>query len=997
MVGADAVVVARRHNPAAPVVALVDDRSPTESVLAQLAGADVVLSVDRPDRGEPGLELAIRAAAVISARRNELGATSRQASHDTAEALNVIGLVAEAAEQGRVDADAGFAQIRDLVGTAGDEAWRAGRTHRGSGLVVACIELNRLFDGAELPGDINVEIGQPETLVFVDPDWFRDALGEVVATTRHNGAVNVEVRVTAVAGENLVEVRVRGVDGSGMGVELGSVDRPFPAPPGSSPSQTRRLGMRLASIAERAGELGGRLEVIDPGFDSSPPDVALFLPSVEPQVFAPKVESPELDPAAAQANILEGVVRHAPLAESLEGIVAAIENQLPGTVCSVLLLQDQCLRHGAGAQLPQAYRDAIDGVEIGLGQGSCGTAAHTGRPVIASDVNTDRNWTDFRAIASQHGLRSCWSTPIVAAADGETLGTFAVYTYTVWSPDEAAISLVNRYTYLAAVAIEHHRLFGALAESEARFRSAFEGAAAGIALTTLDGVVLKSNPALEALLGPNAGQLDRSSFLDLIDPQFRDLVLESWELLSNGERSRDVDPVEVPLAHPSGGARTWLSLHTSIVPGDSGQRPYLYVEMRDVTRVRQQLADTRAREAAEAANRAKTDVLALASHELRTPLNAILGFAQVMQLVEMDQEQRTGSVDQIVRAGRHLRDLIDQLLDLSRIESGQLTATNRPVDAGQLIDEALELVRPLAVARGIELLNAASDDRTQNVLADPRCMRQVLINLVDNAVKYTHGEGSVEVSMATVDSSMLRVTVTDSGSGISDDSLEVIFEPFHRLDREAESEGSGLGLALCARLMQEMDGTIGVTSTVGVGSSFWIELPAAPATLDTEVDPEISDHPKGLANERSVPDASGSTPGVPGTRAPTTVLYVEDDPACVEVMRAALHLRPMITLCSVPSAAEAASKIATETPALVLLDIGLPDRSGWDLLRELQASHPRLPVMVLTAGDDTVPTTCAEPDGVFAKPIDVGEVLGAIDSACFGVAMGNGLTQPVDV
>lgn len=433
----------------------------------------------------------------------------------------------------------------------------------------------------------------------------------------------------------------------------------------------------LEQIAGLAREASEQLEVLTNPLSESPTAEGLG------------VELKMVDQAAAQANILEGVVRHVPLAESLDAIVAAIEHQLSGTACSVLLLRSgRTLHHGAAGKLPVTYCQAIDGVTIGLGQGSCGTAAFTGRPVIASDITTDQNWMQFRDVASAHGLRSCWSTPIVAEG-GEVLGTFAVYTTTVSIPDYAAVRLVERFTYLAAVAIEHHRLFG---------------------------------------------------------------------------------------------------------------------------------ADT--------SNKAKTDFLALVSHELRTPLNAILGFAQVMQTVDLDPLDRTDSVDQIVRAGEHLRDLIDELLDLSRIEAGQLAVLAEQVDVAVMIREVIDLVRPLATSRCIELAEAPSAG-TDRVDADSRCFRQVLINLVANALKYSPVGGRVSVEIQAAADEVVRIGVIDSGPGIAAESISEVFQPFHRLkqDGPTEPKGTGLGLALSARLMEEMAGRIGVESTPGTGSCFWVELP----------------------------------------------------------------------------------------------------------------------------------------------------------------------------
>ena len=830
VVGADAVRLVRSDDPAVPIVALVDGTSPAESILAQVAGADVVVARSGDDGGDRALELdlAVESARVIARRRMEVASSSRRVGHDLAQSLNVITLAAETAIGGGIDPSDALDQIRRLARDAGADAWRAGRAFRSSSRTLGLVDLRRVVGGVEAGPGVEVIGPDEETLVLADERGLVGAVTELVGNARRAGAGAIRVEVRRLPDGERAEVVVAD---DGVGFPAGQeavLGRPFSARPGSD-----RPGLGLAGIAELLAELGGHLDVAEPGRTGRPTRVVLSLPTVGRRPVSTGGGPLPVDLAAAQADILEGVVRHAPLAESLEAIVAAIEQHVPGTVCSVLLLgrDGRSLHHGAGARLPATYRQAIDGVAVGPGQGACGTAAFTGRPVVSTDITVDRNWTDFRDVAVDHGLRSCWSTPIVAAEGGDTLGTFAVYKTRVWEPDQAAMRLVDRFSYLAAVAIEHHRLFEALAESEARFRGAFEGTAAGIALVDLDGTVLKVNPALSELVGRPVSGLVGSRLLDLFDERARALVTASWSRLVDADA--DVGPplrsVDVPLAANGGEPPVWLSLHTSLIAAEAGGAPYLYVEVRDITAARAQLADLRAREAAEAANRAKTDFLALASHELRTPLNAILGFAQVMQLVELDDAERVASVDQIVDAGRHLRDLIDALLDLSRIEAGHLAVETEPVATRGVILEALGLVRPLASARHIEVVDHTEGSPDRVVVADRRCLRQVLINLLDNAVKYTPERGRVDVAVSDTPDGSVRIGITDTGPGISADSLDVVFEPFHRLDAAADDHrgGTGLGLALCARLMAEMGGSIGVASTLGAGSCFWIDFPPA--------------------------------------------------------------------------------------------------------------------------------------------------------------------------
>ncbi len=983
VVGPDAVSTRRAGSPDVPIVALVDAASPIQAVLAQTAGADVVLPTSdldvRAHDDTPGLALAVRAACTIAHRRREIARSSRKVAHDLAGAFNVIGLAAEVGTTGAIAPEEAFAQIGSLAKSAGADAWRAGRADRSFRRPLTAVDVVRLARSSALAADdVRIDAPAGEAWVFADERQLTTAIAELIDNARRSGATQILIEVE-IDHEN-VDIVVAD-DGPGFVPEQrDAVGQPFIAPASSD-----RLGLGLATVAEFANDLGGSFAVVEPHQSNWTTAVRLSLPVVDGSAGELAASEMAVDQATAQTAILERVVRHAPLAESLHAIVTAIENRLPDTTCSVLLLRDgRTLHHGAGAKLPAAYREAIDGVDIGYGQGSCGTAAFTGKPVIATDVNTDPNWLKFRDVATAHGLRSCWSTPIVAAEGGEVLGTFAVYKTTQWGPDQAAIKLVKRFTYLAAVAIEHHRLFGALAESESRFRSAFEGATAGLALVHLDGTLLKVNPSLSAMLARPEAELLTSSLLDLVHPDWRDRVQAGWDLLTDTDAAPpDPQPtIEVPLAAHPFEEPVWVSLNTSLVAA-AGEWNY-YVEVRDITASRRHLTEQRAREAAEASNNAKTDFLALVSHELRTPLNAILGFAQVMQLTDLEPAQRTDSIEQIVRAGEHLRDLIDELLDLSRIEAGQLSVEIEPVDTAKVIREALDLVGPLAMSRNISLVERRPEAQPHHVLADRRCLRQVLINLLGNAVKYTPADGRVDVSVTEVGHGSIRVTVSDNGPGIAPESLGELFQPFHRLQAEQDtsSEGTGLGLALTSRLMAEMGGAIGVDSAIGVGSSFWVEFPSA-ALIDG------AETQAGTGVSTITPD-TGADP-VDGERAPAAieqrvgvVLYVEDDDACIGVMEAALALRPNIELRTARSAAEGAALLAAGDIDLMLLDIGLPDRSGWELLSDIRSTGHDLPVMVMTAGVEPIPESAPEHDRLFSKPIDISEALRAIDLALCG-------------
>lgn len=986
VVGAEEAAAARLAWPDAPIVALVEASEPDQAVYARCAGADVVVPTADLAAGwrqdTPGLAVAVSAAASLAERRVGVRDSLRHSAHDLGQSLSAITLATELAIDEDDKNDRLLDQIRSQTRDAGVHAWRVGRVGCSSPSALRPVDLSSILHRiATVEPDVAVYHSTGPVWVLGDEPKLERLLEDLIQLGRRTAAnQRIDVRPGV---HGTVEIALRG---------RGSPRQPSPQPPPNDDE------FGLGAMTELATDLGATLRVdrTVAGSDRDPdpahpgPNAVVrlslsLLPHDGRQAGLIKVPP---DRMAIQTAILEGVLRHAPLSESLEAIVTAIEQQLPGTKCSILLLDDQrCLNHGAGASLPEPYRRGIDGVAIGYGQGSCGTAAFLGRPVIATDVATDPHWVDFCDLAIEHGLRSCWSTPILAADGGAVLGTFAVYRSEVWEPDDAATRLVSRFTYLAAIAIGHQRLFSALAESESRFRGAFEGATAGMALVDPDGSFLMVNPALCTMLDTDAAGLSDGNVLQLIEPANRTLVTDGWnELLAerNQADGADREPIEVPIVARPGHEPLWVSLRSSVVATDAGQRPYLYIEMRDITASRRHAVERRAREAAEAANQAKSDLLALVSHELRTPLNAILGFAQVMQLIELDATQRSETVENIMKAGRHLLDLINELLDLSQIEAGQLSTSVEDIDADVAIDEAMQILRPLGDSRQITLrrglgpklawsATAEVADATNQpavVKADRQCLRQVLINLLGNAVKFTPTGGEVGVVVSRTDEATVRIQVFDSGPGIPPEALDQLFQPFHRLAPDANpgAEGTGLGLSVAARLVEEMDGRIGVQSRPGAGSCFWVDLPGLTG-------------PDRWADCVQQPTVTAGPAVAEQTTTTGTVLYIEDDPACVQVMTAALALRPGVALVTAGTAADGLATARSGAVDAILLDIGLPDGSGWDLLRAIREwpETAAIPVVVLTAGPGVVPAGVPCPDRVMTKPLDIGACIETID------------------
>lgn len=370
---------------------------------------------------------------------------------------------------------------------------------------------------------------------------------------------------------------------------------------------------------------------------------------------------------------------------------------------------------------------------------------------------------------------------------------------------------------------------------------------------------------------------------------------------------------------------------------------------------------------AQRANLAKSHFLSRMSHDLRTPLNAILGFAQLLDLEELGPE-RVENVQQILAGGRHLLELIDEVLDITRIETGHLSLSLEPVLVHGIVDRTVALVRPLATRHRVTLQIAPFPDDAA-VMADPKRLGQVLINLLGNAVKYNREGGTVTVGfVAPVEAGRpARVTVRDTGAGIAPEKLKLLFQPFERLGAEHSTiEGTGLGLALSRGLAQAMGGTLGVNSVVDEGSTFWVELPGA-STPDLTLESRHLDAPVLHASPRT-----------------GTILYVEDNEPNVRLMQRILRLRPGLALIHAPTGAEAIVLARERRPDVILLDLHLPDTTGDQVLRQLWENPVtrRIPAVIVTA--DATPgllrqLKAAGARACLTKPIEVAEVLQTLD------------------
>lgn len=401
-----------------------------------------------------------------------------------------------------------------------------------------------------------------------------------------------------------------------------------------------------------------------------------------------------------QTSVMERLAAGDPLPTVLDSIVLALEDLMPGSRCSILLLDGSgVLRHGSAPTLPREYSAAIDGLEPGPSAGSCGTAVHLGEPVVAVDIGADPRWEDFRALAAPHGLRACWSSPI--RSSGQLVGSFAVYHDMPYQPDERDAELVRRFSHLSSIAVEHDR-----------------------------------------------AAHDR-----------------------NARHEAEV-----------------------------------------------------ARQSAERANHAKSQFVTALSHELRTPLQAITGYTENLRMLDLSAEQRRVALERVGAAVTHLLAIVDDVLDLARVEAGSMPIEVEDLDVDSVVDASRELLQPLADRKDITIDCTGTGARA---MGDRRRLKQVIINLVSNAIRFSPPEGVIGIWTEVVGDTTL-IHVSDQGPGIPGELLDRLFVPFDRLGADAGREGgAGLGLVLARRLIEAMGGWLDLDSVIGVGTHVIVTLPRA--------------------------------------------------------------------------------------------------------------------------------------------------------------------------
>jgi PAS domain S-box-containing protein len=374
-----------------------------------------------------------------------------------------------------------------------------------------------------------------------------------------------------------------------------------------------------------------------------------------------------------------------------------------------------------------------------------------------------------------------------------------------------------------------------------------------------------------------------------------------------------------------------------------------------------------ARDEAQRANRAKSDFLSRMSHDLRTPLHSILGFAQMLGL-DSPSPQQADHVEQIVSAGTHLLDLINEILDISRIEAGHLSLSTESVSLPAVVRQCIEIVQPLAAQRGITLTADNARSGPPFAQADNQRLRQILLNLLSNAVKYNRAHGTVRVSYAGPRDGTVVVEVADTGAGLPAGKLGRLFNPFERLGADQTGvEGTGLGLALSKALAEAMGGQLQATSVVDEGSTFTVVLPAA--------------SPVDVLEAVDVEPASAIKAAHTGT-----LLCIEDNLQNLRLMERLIARRPGVRLAHAPDGSQGLAFIREHHPQLVFLDLHLPDMHGEEVLRQvtLDPATRDTAVVILSADATASQKRRLMAEGAanyITKPFDVREVLRVIDAA----------------
>jgi PAS domain S-box-containing protein len=662
--------------------------------------------------------------------------------------------------------------------------------------------------------------------------------------------------------------------------------------------------------------------------------------------------------AEGQKHVLELIARGAPLSETLNALVRLVEEQSEDMYGSILLLdpEGKHLHHGAAPRLPESYTKAIDGALIGPQVGSCGTAAFMRRPVFVEDIAVDPLWADYKHLALPHGLRACWSTPIVDA-NGQVLGTFAMYYKEPALPLDRHLKLIDLATHTAAICLSRHNQVQALQDSESRFRQLAESLPQLVWTCRPDGYCdYISRQWLDYTGMPNLASLGYG-WQQQIHPADRANCLKAWT--ASIETGVDYQ-MELRVRRHDGTYRWFDARATS--QRDAHGRVVKWVGSNTDIDDRKRFEDTQLRSQ-------KLESLGTLAggiaHDFNNMLLVIQGNAQLAQQLLAAESPAQEHLIEISHASDRATDLVRRILSFSRPQK----ARHKVIALGPVMDEALKFARA-ALPSSVDL-RAKVASQLPNVAADATQIHQIVLNLATNgAHAIGPRSGLIEVELTSLDidaeaaacargdvtalapGRYARLTVRDNGCGMSPDVVERIFDPF--FTTKPVGQGTGLGLSIVHGIMRSSGGAVTVQSEPGKGTAFHLYFPAAPDVVATD----------------STGVHQALMPGG-GQR----VLFIDDEDSVVRL--ATLNLTRMgyrVTGCTEPAVALREFQRDPDAFDAVVTDLSMPGMTGFDCAREILAVRPDLPI-VMTSGyirpeDEAlareigIRTVCTKPDAL---------------------------------